>query len=316
MTATNDPLARVQAMVSAWGATELFDTFDTSESEVSLPKGLENCGFGHSRHFRHQETEHVHARHVHLEEQGQEAGSRVSYSSGVESVESVERIERNRKYSGLIFDTTCSQVSKNRGRVSKTGCPAGLEAPLGTCAPAGVPAEWVQGVARLAETPCPARFPAARWPQVITDAAAFLERWAAQAAALGWSTSELFGCDRRAPWQRLDAMGLVLLLRGKEVVALTNAEAVIRLRGGRVSPTGLSRSIHSVPPSAAWSGSWAMRELQNRSRRSQPKPINIEVEKRKSWREHDVLVDTKRDPLLSSRTRADSPARHQAGLPA
>ena len=30
MTATNDPLARVQAMVSAWGETELFDTFDTT----------------------------------------------------------------------------------------------------------------------------------------------------------------------------------------------------------------------------------------------------------------------------------------------
>jgi hypothetical protein len=51
MTAINDPLARVQAMVSAWVAPELFDTFDTTESEVSPPKGLEDCGFGHSRHF-------------------------------------------------------------------------------------------------------------------------------------------------------------------------------------------------------------------------------------------------------------------------
>jgi hypothetical protein len=53
MTATNDPLARVQAMVSAWGETELFDTFDTMASEVSPPNALENCGFRHSRHFRH-----------------------------------------------------------------------------------------------------------------------------------------------------------------------------------------------------------------------------------------------------------------------
>jgi hypothetical protein len=42
-----------------------------------------------------------------------------------------------------------------------------------------------------------------------------------------------------------------------------------------------------------------MRKLQSRSRRYQPKRINVEVEKRKSWREHDVLVVSERDPLLS-----------------
>ena len=235
MTATNDPLARVQAMVSAWGETELVDTFDTTTPEVSPLKGPENCGFGHSRHFRHQESEHVGTRHqsahAHLQErQEQQRGSRVSYSSGVESVESVEK---GRKCTGLIFDTSFSQVSKNGGRVSKTVRSAALEAPpAGTCAPADVPAEWVQGVARLAEMPCPARFPVAKWPQVITDAAAFLERWAAQAAALGWPSWELFGCHRRAPWQRLDAMGLVLLLRGKELAALTGGEAAIRTATG------------------------------------------------------------------------------------
>jgi hypothetical protein len=183
MTATNDPLARVQAMVSAWGKTELFDTFDTSESEVSPPKGLENCGFGHSRHFRHQESEQGGTRHqsahAHLQEpHEQQSASRVSYSGGVESVESVENLKKGRSYNGLTFDTSSSQVSKNGGQVSKTGRSAALEAPpTGTCAPAGVPAEWVQGVAKLAETPCPERFPGTKWPQVITDAAAFLERW-------------------------------------------------------------------------------------------------------------------------------------------
>jgi hypothetical protein len=41
-----------------------------------------------------------------------------------------------------------------------------------------------------------------------------------------------------------------------------------------------------------------MRELQSRSRRYQPKRINIEGEKRKSWREHDVPVITERHPFL------------------
>ena len=35
-----------------------------------------------------------------------------------------------------------------------------------------------------------------------------------QAAALGWPAWELFGCHRRAPWGRIQGMGLVLLLRG------------------------------------------------------------------------------------------------------
>ena len=247
MTARNDPLARVQAMVSAWGETELFDTFDTSESEVSPPKGLENCGFGHSRHFRHQESEHVGTRqqsaHAHLQErQEQQSASRVSYSSGVESVESVENGKKGRRHSGLLFDTSSSQVSKNGGQVSKTGPSAALEAPpLGTCAPAGVPAEWVQGVARLAETPCPARFPAAKWAQVVTDAAAFLQEWSEAADRLGWLTWELFGCHRREPWGRIQGMGLVLLLQGDEIAALTATEAVIR------TPTGARQTYRRKP---------------------------------------------------------------------
>ena len=53
-----------------------------------------------------------------------------------------------------------------------------------------------------------------------------------QAAALGWPAWELFGCHRRAPWGRIQGMGLVLLLRGDELAALTATEAVIRTRTG------------------------------------------------------------------------------------
>jgi hypothetical protein len=247
MTATNDPLARVQAMVRAWGATEVFDTFDTSESEVSPPNALENCGFGHSRHFRHQESQHVGTRHesgyAHLQErQEQQSASRVSYSSGVESVESVENARTNRKHSDLVFDTCSLQVSKNGDQVSKTGRSAASEAPrAGMPAPVGVPTGWIRGVSRLPELPCPVRFPAAKWLQVITDAAVFLDRWAAHAAALGWPAWELFGCHRRAPWGRIQGMGLVLLLQGDEIAALTANEAVIR------RPTGAHQTYRRKP---------------------------------------------------------------------
>jgi TubC N-terminal docking domain len=89
-------------------------------------------------------------------------------------------------------------------------------------------ASWVAGVARLATMAPPRTYPAHAWQQLITDAERFLNGWAAQAAALGWPTWELFGCHRRAPWGRIQGMGLVLLLRGDEIAALTATEAALR----------------------------------------------------------------------------------------
>jgi hypothetical protein len=87
---------------------------------------------------------------------------------------------------------------------------------------------WEKGVARLAATLPPRDYPARAWEQLIADAERFLDDWAQQAAALGWPTWELFGCHRRAPWGRIQGMGLVLLLRGDEIAALTATEAAIR----------------------------------------------------------------------------------------
>jgi hypothetical protein len=69
----------------------------------------------------------------------------------------------------------------------------------------GVPAQWSNGVLRLRTMPPPRNYPQQAWRQLIVDAERFLGRWAAHAAALGWPTWELFGCDRRAPcsaWAR------------------------------------------------------------------------------------------------------------------
>jgi hypothetical protein len=216
MTATNDPLARVQAMVDAWGSAEAFDTFDISTSEVSPPDVLQDCGFGHSRQFRHQGSEHVARRDASArvdqhEADDQECASRVvAYSCGVETVESVENVRTGRNHSDLACDTGSLAVSKNAGRVSKTGRAASPEVTSNELhAPPGVPAQWIEGIAKLPEMPCPARFPAARWAEVVTDAAAFLREWAAAAHRLGWPAWELFGCYRRAPWGRIQGMGLV-----------------------------------------------------------------------------------------------------------
>ena len=95
-----------------------------------------------------------------------------------------------------------------------------------------MPAAWLEGVARLATMAPPRSYPAHAWQQLITDAERFLDDWAQQAAALGWPAWELFGCHRRAPWGRIQGMGLVLLLHGDPLAALTASEAVIRRPSG------------------------------------------------------------------------------------
>jgi hypothetical protein len=234
MTARNDPLARVQAMVDAWGSAGTFDTFDTSAAKVSPPNPLENCGFRHSRHFRHNPSEHSarSEQSVGLYPQdspAQRSGSRESYFYSVESVESVENPEKRGHDKVLAFDTSSPQVSKSAEDVSKAGPPT---ASVGVRAGVGVPAQWTSGVARLPTMVTPRTYPLRAWEQMIADAERFLDRWGTQAAALGWPGWELFGCHRRAPWYRIDGMGLVLLLNGDPLAALTATEAVIRRASG------------------------------------------------------------------------------------
>ena len=91
---------------------------------------------------------------------------------------------------------------------------------------------WANGIARLRQMPPPTTYPDPRWQQLIIDAERFLDDWAPQAAALGWPGWELFGCHRRAPWGRIQGMGLLLMLHGDPLAALTASEAVIRRPSG------------------------------------------------------------------------------------
>jgi hypothetical protein len=62
----------------------------------------------------------------------------------------------------------------------------------------------------------------------MDDAGRFLDQgWAAHAKALGWSPLELFGCDRHRPLARVDNSGLIWLLRGRRLLALTAETATI-----------------------------------------------------------------------------------------
>jgi hypothetical protein len=82
----------------------------------------------------------------------------------------------------------------------------------------------------------PALIDVGRWRQCVEDAKGFLAKWGEQAEQLGWSSIDLFGLHppptkphpsyRRL--SRYDATGLVWLLEGRSVVALTADTASIR----------------------------------------------------------------------------------------
>jgi hypothetical protein len=89
---------------------------------------------------------------------------------------------------------------------------------------------------------CPALVETDRWQQAVRDADCFLSKWAAQAQALGWTVRELFGLhpvsEHPAPTfrrlSRYDSTGLIWLLQGRPVIALTETGAAIQSAGAVV----------------------------------------------------------------------------------
>jgi len=95
------------------------------------------------------------------------------------------------------------------------------------------PQSWIEGVAKLDAERVPGDVPPRRWRQFIYDAARFLDGgFAAQAAALDWDALDLFGCDQIRPFARIDNAGLVWLLNGDRLVALTERSARIEAKSG------------------------------------------------------------------------------------
>jgi hypothetical protein len=93
----------------------------------------------------------------------------------------------------------------------------------------GMPTIYATAFARLQSQP-PADVPRDRLHQCIHDAELFLDHWGCEAERLGWPAKELFGLHPIAPMARYDRMGLLWMLKGEHVVALTATEA--RLSGG------------------------------------------------------------------------------------
>jgi hypothetical protein len=97
----------------------------------------------------------------------------------------------------------------------------------------GAPRSWGEALARLDPARPPCHIPPMRWGRFIDDCRRFLdEGWAAHAMALAWEPLELFGCDRIMPLARLDRAGLLWLLDGRKLLALTRDTAAISALSG------------------------------------------------------------------------------------
>jgi hypothetical protein len=96
-----------------------------------------------------------------------------------------------------------------------------------------VPREWAEGSARLDPDRPPSDVPVKRWQRFVDDVGLFLDSpFCAVAAALGWGPHDLFGCDRDRPYARIDQAGLLWLLNGNRLVALSENTATIESRTG------------------------------------------------------------------------------------
>ena len=236
-----DPLARVEAVIEELGSWQagFWTPLDTSKGQVSNAEAQENCAFGHFGHFGHPRQDTIEDGDDSRTSEGSARTAQASRASspssgGVQSVQSVQNQKKvsqsqwlgfgHLKPAGVQKRVSSVQKEADEGRNRRSAAPV--------VAPERIPIDWTSGVARLATIAPPRSYPAHAWQQLIVDAERFLDDWAPQAAALGWPGWELFGCHRRAPWGRIQGMGLVLLLHGDPLAALTASEAVIRRPSG------------------------------------------------------------------------------------
>jgi hypothetical protein len=90
---------------------------------------------------------------------------------------------------------------------------------------------------------CPDHVQADRWETAVEDGRRFLTQWGAQADTLGWTARDLFGLARvpdqpHPSYRRLsryDETGLIWLLRGRPVLAVTANTVAIESSTGTVT---------------------------------------------------------------------------------
>lgn len=109
-----------------------------------------------------------------------------------------------------------------------------------------IPGEWLAGVARLQAMPVPVGVNGRWWWRLLCDVDAF-RPWAGRAAALGWSTLDVFGVLPAKPVERVDGWGLLPAMGGAELVALTDTAARLRRPTGALQSFVRRKRLDAVP---------------------------------------------------------------------
>ncbi|MEQ9691789.1 MAG: hypothetical protein RLO48_18880 [Bauldia litoralis] len=105
---------------------------------------------------------------------------------------------------------------------------SGQELPADLICPVVEP--WSRAFAFIDPDTPPNGFPERDWRTIHRDGLLFLSLCRPQAAELGWTTIDVFGVHRNAPTANYAAMGLVPVLRGAIVVAMTAVQPKSRTK--------------------------------------------------------------------------------------
>lgn len=158
------------------------------------------------------------------------AGRRVTWVTGDAGGPVTGRIPRERaETKGLRTDVTAVTAVTaeiDRGAIEERAAILQYDA--------NMPSDWCDGVARLLAMPKPRRLADQVWRQLLDNTIIFIDRWARAAHGLGWDAIDIWGCHRHRPIERVDGAGVLWLLRGNAIVAMSETAASIRTQTGVV----------------------------------------------------------------------------------
>jgi hypothetical protein len=166
----------------------------------------------------------------------------VALSKAVDSMDTLRHSDHPpEKVSQSVNSVTAAAASRTKQPIPHGDCTAASWGEFETERSAilqyegNIPRDWAEGFARLHPDRPPGGVPARRWLRFIDDIGLFLDSpFCAVAVGLGWGAYDLFGCDHDRPFVRIDYLGLLWLLDGGRVMALTADTATIKTSNGSI----------------------------------------------------------------------------------
>jgi hypothetical protein len=117
----------------------------------------------------------------------------------------------------------------------------------------GLPADVVHGLGLLARSQPLWPLDTLTWRGMVGSVSDFAARWDGQAREAGWSTLELYGLHRSAPWANLSAMGAAFVLARSGYAAIGVTEEVIMVRSALSATLRIRRFALNPDAVLAWS---------------------------------------------------------------